>query len=141
MHFINILHVALLVTSHGIASPLVPSQFPNPSLQIGPRPTVYSSEEAPNPILRPSAPAEPPSPNPPPSDGPVSPLEAPDPTFGSDANNTTVPLEAHISEPQLSAPTDSLGSEPQLSDSPVPSSEALTPISQASASPFTVSLT
>lgn len=140
MQLINILQVALLVTSHGIASPLVPPQSPNPNLQFGPRPTVSSSEEAPNPILRPRALAEPLSPNPQPSDGPVSSLEAPDPTFGSDTDNTTVPLDAPIPEPQLSAPTYSLGSEPQPSDSPVPSSEALTPISKASASPFTVSL-
>lgn len=141
MQLINILQVALLVTSHGIASPLVPPQYPNPTLQFGPRPTVNSSEEAPTPILRRSAPAEPLSPKPPPSNGPISPLEAPDPTFGSDANNTTVPFEAPIPEPQLSAPTYSPGSEPQLSDSPVSSSEALTPISSASASPFTASLT
>ena len=109
MQLINILQLALLVASHAIASPLVPPQFPNPNLQFGPRPTVNSSEEAPNPILRPSAPAEPLNPNPP--HGPVSPSEAPDPTFESDANNTTVPLDAPIPEPRLSAPTDSLGSE------------------------------
>ena len=124
MQLINILQVALLVASHGIASPVVP----NPTLQFGPRPTVNSSDEAPNLILRRSAPAEPLGPNLPPSDGPYSPLEAPDPTFGSDAYDTTVSFEAPIPEPQLS-------------DSPVPSSEALTPISQASASPLTVSLT